>query len=57
VIGVIFLAIVLLSPGGLMGILGSTSRFAERAVPWRRAAVPEAPAATGPGRPSGGGAG
>jgi branched-chain amino acid transport system permease protein len=53
VIGVIFLVIVLLSPGGLMGILGSTSRFAERAVPRRRVAVSEAPAATGPG-PGGG---
>ncbi len=44
VIGVIFLVIVLLSPGGLMGILGSISRFVEKAVPRRRVAVPETPA-------------
>ncbi len=43
VIGVIFLLIVLLSPGGLMGILGTTARFAEKAVPRRRVAVSEAP--------------
>jgi hypothetical protein len=53
---VIFLVIVLLSPGGLMGILGSISRFVERAVPGRRVAVPETPAATGPGRGGGGAA-
>jgi len=56
VIGLIFLVIVLLSPGGLMGILGSTARFAERAVPWRRVTVAKTTAATGPGRSGGGGA-
>jgi branched-chain amino acid transport system permease protein len=47
VIGVIFLVIVLLSPGGLMGILGSLREFGARFVPTRSARVREAPAAAG----------
>jgi branched-chain amino acid transport system permease protein len=50
VIGVIFLVIVLLSPGGLMGILGSIARLGSRFARTRPAAVREAAPATGPGQ-------
>jgi branched-chain amino acid transport system permease protein len=50
VIGVIFLVIVLLSPGGLMGILGRASEFVERLLAGRRVAT----AATRPRSSSGG---
>jgi branched-chain amino acid transport system permease protein len=54
VIGVIFLAIVLLSPGGLMGILGKAGEVIERLVQGRRgvAATP-APSAGTPSSGSG----
>jgi branched-chain amino acid transport system permease protein len=55
VIGLIFLAIVLLSPGGLMGILGRLGDFAQRLLPGGKLTGAPAPAATGSGS-SGGGA-
>lgn len=55
VIGLIFLAIVLLSPGGLMGILGRLGDFAQRVLPGGKLTGAPAPAATGSGS-SGGGA-
>jgi branched-chain amino acid transport system permease protein len=46
VIGVIFLVIILLSPGGLMGILGKARELAERLVPGRQVATAAGPVAT-----------
>ncbi len=46
VIGVIFLIIVLLSPGGLIGILGKGGQLVERLVPGRRELTAAAPAST-----------
>jgi branched-chain amino acid transport system permease protein len=46
VIGVIFLIIVLLSPGGLIGILGKGGEFVERFVPGRQELTATAPAST-----------
>jgi len=46
VIGVIFLVIILLSPGGLMGILGKGHELAGRLFPGRQVATSAAPAAT-----------
>jgi len=46
VIGVIFLVIILLSPGGLMGILGKGHELAGRLFPGRQLATSAAPAAT-----------
>src|SRR5258705_1286134 len=53
VIGVIFLVIVLLSPGGLMGIVGKVGELVERLVPGRRVATAGTPAATNPPSRSG----
>jgi branched-chain amino acid transport system permease protein len=49
VIGVIFLVIVLLSPGGLMGIFGTARELVERLVFGRRVAASGTQAATEPG--------
>jgi branched-chain amino acid transport system permease protein len=49
VIGVIFLAIVLLSPGGLMGIFGAAGEFVQRLVFGRPAATAGTRTATEPG--------
>jgi branched-chain amino acid transport system permease protein len=49
VVGVIFLAIVLLSPGGLMGILGTTRDLAGRVLFGHRVVPTETSAAGGPG--------
>jgi branched-chain amino acid transport system permease protein len=46
VIGVVFLVIILLSPGGLMGILEKGRELAERLIPGRHVATATAPAAT-----------
>jgi hypothetical protein len=51
VIGVIFLVIVLLSPGGLIGILGKGGELVERLVPGRQKLTATAPASTS-ARPS-----
>jgi branched-chain amino acid transport system permease protein len=46
VIGIIFLVIILLSPGGLMGILEKARELVGRLVPGRQVATAAAPAAT-----------
>ena len=46
VIGVIFLVIILLSPGGLMGILGKGRELAGRLLPGRQVTTAAAPGAT-----------
>jgi branched-chain amino acid transport system permease protein len=53
VIGVIFLVIVLLSPGGLMGIFGAAGELVRRLVFGRRAATDGRQAATEPGSSGG----